>query len=133
MGPSKLNPKVRAAVAGVICGVTASLLFGGAIAAFADGPQSGTSGSPVSRQGPRGLGNAPVLTSSSDVHKVSAGPARPGVSAQLCDDHAAAINQVMGLKYEAMNDNDIKAAAAYQDIADGQIDEALDAGCFVIL
>jgi hypothetical protein len=130
---SRLNPKVRAAVAGAVCGVAASLLFGGAIAAFADGPQPGTPSAPISRLGPRGLGGVPVFTSSGNVHKVSAGPARPGVSAQLCNDHAAAINQVMGLKYEAMNDNDIKAAEAYQDVADGQINEALDDGCFVIL
>jgi hypothetical protein len=122
---------VVAAAVGAMCGV----LFGGTVAS-ADGPKPGDNAGQqtgrVIRKAPVQLGNAPALTTSTNVHKYSAGPARPGVSASLCDAFASSINQIAGLRQEAMNDYDLPGAEAYGHALDAAINDALDAGCFVV-
>ena len=120
---------IVAAAAGAICG----FLFGGSVAS-ADGPQPGGSTTPQTGKVARGIQGVASgrLLNTVTVQKYSAGPARPGVSQQLCDGHAAAINQVSGLKQEALNDYDLPAAEAYQHMLDAMINDALNSGCFVI-
>jgi hypothetical protein len=135
IGDSKNLANKRAVlVAGIVAGVSCGLLFGGRIAS-ADGPQNGGSGAPstrISRQAPQGLGNTPALTSSTNIAKVSAGPARPGVKQSHCDAKAASINATIGYQMEAQHDNQPEAALAYANMVDLLINDALDDGCFII-
>jgi hypothetical protein len=117
-----LSPVMRVVVVGAICGIVASLAVNCATRAFADGPRPGAGSAPVLRNG-----GAIV-----QVAKVSAGPARNGVSQARCDSFAGLINDMIGFKMEALNDNNLASAQVYHAEAEAAEDAALDAGCFVI-
>ena len=108
----------------IICGTVASLVLSAGLA-FADGPRPGGGSVPT-------LGNGGPTVTSVNVAKVSAGPARPGVSQKTCDAYAAGINATIGLQMEAQHNYDPELAGAYAYAVEDAKNLALDAGCFVI-
>ena len=135
--PASTRRSKRAVIAVAFgAGVACAILFGGQIA-HADGPRPG-GGAPVtttlstsrvvSTQGGRTM----LPLTSVNVTKVTASASGQGLTQAQCDVKARLINTILGWKQEAANNQNQYLAEAYDDVAEGEIDNAMDQGCIII-
>lgn len=118
--------------------ITASGVLGGAGAALADGPKPIGGNTPLvtgtvrttSISAPGGRTVAPLSTVR--VTFVKAAATGKGLTQAQCDIKAGLINTILGWKQEAANDQNQYLAEAYDDVAEQEIDNAMEQGCAII-